>query len=315
MIKYSIIVPVFNEELVIAETYKRLTKVMSSLDESYEILFVNDGSRDKTSEIIEQFCKHDRSIKLINFSRNFGHQIAVTAGMEYSKGQAVVIIDADLQDPPEVIVQMIEKWKEGYDVVYGKRLKRHGESVFKKLTAKVFYRFLAKMTTVKMPVDVGDFRLIDRTVCDTMNSFTEKNRYVRGMVSWVGFKQTAVEYVREERFAGETKYPLKKMIKLAGDAILSFSYKPLKMSGLIGIVISALSFLYLIVIIFQKIFTNTTVEGWASILAVILFFNGISLILNGITAEYIGRIYEETKNRPLYIVSDTVGLDEEKIIR
>jgi dolichol-phosphate mannosyltransferase len=231
--------------------------------------------------------------------------------MEYSKGQAVVIIDADLQDPPQVILSMIEKWKEGYDVVYGKRSKRKGESWFKKITAKLFYRFLNSMTSVDIPVDTGDFRLIDRKVCDTMNSLTEKNRYVRGLVSWVGYKQVEVEYVREERFAGETKYPLKKMIKLAADAIVSFSYKPLKLAGLIGVLLSLCSFVYLIIIILQKLFTDTTVAGWASILAVMLFFNGVTLVLQSINGAYIGRIYEETKNRPLFIVRDTIGIEEE----
>lgn len=312
MIKYSIIVPVFNEEEVLGETYKRLTQVMESTGESYEIILINDGSRDKTPEMANELCRRDDRIRLINFSRNFGHQIAVTAGMEYSCGQAVVIIDADLQDPPEVILKMIEKWKEGYDVIYGRRLERKGETFFKKFTAKVFYRFLDHMTSVSMPVDTGDFRLIDRKVCDTMNSLTEKNRYVRGLVSWVGYKQTGVEYVREERFAGETKYPLKKMLKLAGDAIMSFSYKPLKIAGLTGGLLSAASFIYLIVIVCQRLFTNTTVAGWASILAVMLFFNGVTLIMHSITGEYIGRIYEETKNRPLYIVRDTAGFKNEE---
>lgn len=311
MIKYSIVVPMYNEEEVIHESYKRLTKVMKSTNESYELIFVNDGSRDKTLELAEELCQKDKCLKVINFSRNFGHQIAVTAGMEYSLGQAVVIIDADLQDPPEVILQMIAKWKEGYDVVYGRRLKRKGETFFKKITAKLFYRFLDSMTSVTMPVDTGDFRLIDRKVCDTMNSLTEKNRYVRGLVSWVGYKQTAVEYVREERFAGETKYPLKKMLKLAADAIMSFSYKPLKIAGLVGALLSVFSFIYLIVIIWQRLFTNTTVTGWASILAVMLFFNGVTLILHSVTGEYIGRIYEETKNRPLYIVRDTIGFEQD----
>lgn len=311
MIKYSIVVPMYNEEEVIHESYKRLTKVMKSTNESYELIFVNDGSRDKTLELAEELCQKDKCLKVINFSRNFGHQIAVTAGMEYSSGQAVVIIDADLQDPPEVILQMIAKWKEGYDVVYGRRLKRKGETFFKKITAKLFYRFLDSMTSVTMPVDTGDFRLIDRKVCDTMNSLTEKNRYVRGLVSWVGYKQTAVEYVREERFAGETKYPLKKMLKLAADAIMSFSYKPLKIAGLVGTLLSVFSFIYLIVIIWQRLFTNTTVTGWASILAVMLFFNGVTLILHSVTGEYIGRIYEETKNRPLYIVRDTIGFEQD----
>lgn len=311
MIKYSVIVPMYNEEEVIHESYKRLTEVMTKTKESYELIFINDGSRDRTLEIATDLCEKDNHMRLINFSRNFGHQIAVTAGMENSCGQAVIIIDADLQDPPEVMLEMIKKWKEGYDVVYGKRLKRKGETIFKKFTAKMFYRFLNAMTTVDMPVDTGDFRLIDRKVCDTMNSLSERNRYIRGLVSWVGYKQTSVEYVREERFAGETKYPLKKMIKLAGDAILSFSYKPLKMAGVLGVLLSFASFLYLIVIICQRIFTTSTVPGWTSILAVILFFNGVTLILHGVTGEYIGRIYEETKNRPLYIIRDKLGFDKE----
>lgn len=312
MVRYSIIVPVYNEEEVIMETYRRLTKVMDSTGEPYEILFVNDGSRDQTFQLAEEICKGDPRIRVINFSRNFGHQIAVTAGMEYSKGQAVVIIDADLQDPPEVIPLMIEKWKAGYDVVYGKRLKRKGETFFKKATAKLFYRFLNHMTNVDIPVDTGDFRLIDRKVCDTINSLTEKNRYVRGLVSWVGYRQTGVEYVREERFAGETKYPLKKMLKLAGDAMLSFSYKPLKIAGLVGGLLSAASFIYLIIIIYQRLFTDTTITGWASTLVVMLFFNGVTLVMHSITGEYIGRIYEETKNRPLFIVRDTIGFEDKQ---
>lgn len=311
MVKYSIVVPAFNEQEVLEETYKRLTEVMEQTKENYEIIFINDGSRDRTYEIAEEICKRDLHIKLINFSRNFGHQIAVTAGMKYSSGQAIVIIDADLQDPPKVILDMIQKWKEGYDVVYGQRLKREGETFFKKFTAKCFYRMLNKMTSMEIPVDTGDFRLIDRKVCDVMNSIREKNRYVRGLVTWVGFKQTAVEYKRESRFAGETKYPLKKMIKLATDAILSFSYKPLRLAGLVGGVLSACSFIYLIVIIIQKLFTDTTQPGWASIFAIILFFNGVSLILHSITGEYVGRIYEETKNRPLYIVRDTINFDKD----
>ena len=311
MVKYSIVVPAYNEQEVLEETYKRLTEVMEQTKENYEIIFINDGSRDRTYEIAEEICKKDKHIKLINFSRNFGHQIAVTAGMKYSSGQAIVIIDADLQDPPRVILEMIQKWKEGYDVVYGQRLKREGETFFKKFTAKCFYRFLNKMTSMQIPVDTGDFRLMDRKVCDVMNSIREKNRYVRGLVTWVGFKQTAVEYKRESRFAGETKYPLKKMIKLATDAILSFSYKPLRLAGLVGGALSVCSFIYLIVVIIQKLFTNTTQPGWASLFAIILFFNGVSLILHSITGEYVGRIYEETKNRPLYIVRDTINFDKD----
>lgn len=310
MIKYSVVVPVYNEELCIEETHRHLTEVMSSAEESYEIIYVNDGSRDRSMEIISEIYKKDNRTKLINFSRNFGHQIAITAGMQYSVGQAVVVIDADLQDPPEVILEMIKKWKEGYDVVYGKRISRKGETVFKKVTAKLFYRFLNSMTSIDIPVDTGDFRLIDRRVCDTMNSLSEKSRYVRGLVSWVGYKQIGVEYIREERFAGETKYPLKKMFKLASDAIFSFSYKPLKVAGVIGWVVSGLGFIYLLNIIWQKLFTNNTVAGWASTLAILLLFNGLSLILHSITGEYVGRIYEETKDRPLFIVRDTVGFYE-----
>lgn len=310
MVKYSVVVPAYNEQEVLEESYKRLTEVMEQTKENYEIIFINDGSRDRTYEIAESLCEKDKHVKLINFSRNFGHQIAVTAGMEYSSGQAIVIIDADLQDPPHIILEMIKKWKEGYDVVYGQRLKREGETFFKKFTAKCFYRFLNKMTSMQIPVDTGDFRLIDRKVCDVMNQIHEKNRYVRGLVSWVGFKQTAVEYKRESRFAGETKYPLKKMIKLATDAILSFSYKPLRLAGLIGGALSVCSFVYLIVVIIQKLFTNTTQPGWASLFAIILFFNGVSLILHSITGEYVGRIYEETKNRPLYIVRDTLNFEQ-----
>lgn len=208
--KYSIVVPLYNEEEVILESFKRLKQVMDKTGESYELLFVNDGSQDKTEELAAKLANEHKEVKLISFSRNFGHQIAITAGMDAASGEAIVVIDADLQDPPEVILQMIEKWKEGYEVVYGQRIKRKGETFFKKFTAKLFYRILKSMTSVDIPVDTGDFRLIDRKVCDAMKSLTEKNRYVRGLVSWVGFKQCAVTYVRDERFAGETKYPLKK---------------------------------------------------------------------------------------------------------
>ena len=311
MVKYSVVVPLYNEEQVITETYKRLTEVMSKADGEYELIFVNDGSRDETANMAQDICDADSSVKLINFSRNFGHQTAITAGMENSSGQAVVVIDADLQDPPEVILLMIEKWKEGYDVVYGKRLKRKGESVFKKATAKMFYRFLDSMTNVDMPVDAGDFRLIDRKVCDEMGRIGENNRYVRGLVSWVGFKQTGVEYVREERFAGETKYPLKKMIKFAGDAIISFSYKPLKLAAYMGYFMSLLSFAYLIYVVIRKLIVGDLGDGWASIVAITLFFNGITLIVLGILGEYVGRIYDESKKRPLYIISEKVNFNGE----
>lgn len=306
-IRYSIVVPMYNEEEVIAETYKRLSEVMQRQPETYELVFVNDGSRDRTTSIVREIAAQDSALRLIDFSRNFGHQVAISAGMDYAVGDAVVVIDADLQDPPEVILQMIDKWKEGYDVVYGKRLKRKGETFFKKITAKVFYRVLRSMTTVDMPVDAGDFRLIDRKVCDVLRSLKEKNRYVRGLVSWVGFKQASVEYVREERFAGETKYPLKKMIRFALDGITSFSNKPLKLATYLGLVVSAGSFIYLVIVILQKLFTDNAQIGWTSTVAIVLFFNGLMLMLMGVIGEYIGRIYEETKERPLYIVREASG--------
>jgi len=311
-IRYSVVIPVYNEEPVIEESYKRLKAVMEQTKESYELIFVNDGSCDGTEQMISALCDLDKTVKLISFSRNFGHQTAITAGMEASSGQAVVVIDADLQDPPEVILEMIEKWKEGFDVVYGQRIRRKGETFFKKLTAKFFYRTLKSLTDVEIPVDTGDFRLIDRKVCDVLSSLTEKNRYVRGLVSWVGFRQTAVSFERQERFAGETKYPFKKMVKFAVDGITTFSYKPLKIATYLGFFLSFLSFLYLLVVIWLKLFTDWTVSGWASILSVSLFFNGIVLIMLGIIGEYIGRIYDESKNRPLYVVSEKKGFTDEK---
>lgn len=311
MVRYSIIVPLYNEEEVVCETHKRLSTVMSSTGEEYEIVYVNDGSRDNTEKLVKEIMASDKHTCLINFSRNFGHQTAISAGMDNARGQAIVVIDADLQDPPEVILDMIAKWKEGFDVVYGKRTVREGETAFKKVTAKLFYRFLSSMTPIDIPNDTGDFRLIDRKVCDAMKSLTEKNRYVRGLVSWVGFKQTSVEYVRKQRFAGETKYPLKKMLKFAGDAITSFSYKPLKLAGYAGYTLSIASFLYLLYIVIRKLTVGDFSIGWASTVAISLFFNGVVLIVLGIMGEYIGRIYDECKGRPLYIIDEKLGFDDE----
>ncbi|MFF2484488.1 glycosyltransferase family 2 protein [Paenibacillus sp. NPDC058071] len=309
--KYSIVVPMFNEQEVIEHTYRKLKEVMDGYGEPYELVFVNDGSIDRTVAIVGEISRDDRNVRLINFSRNFGHQVAITAGMDYAQGDAVVIIDADLQDPPEVILQMIEKWKEGYEVVYGKRIKRKGETVFKKLTAMMFYRLMTSMTNFDIPTDTGDFRLIDRKVCDVLRGLKEKNRFVRGLVSWVGFRQTSVEYVREERFAGETKYPLKKMIHFAIDGITSFSHKPLKIATYIGFTLSISSFIYLLIVLYQKLFTNATITGWASTVGINLFFNGIILILLGMIGEYIGRIYDESKGRPLYIVREELGFEKD----
>jgi len=303
---YSVVIPAYNEQEVINTTYERLTKVMTELGEPYELIFVNDGSKDQTAFILGGFCENDSSVRLINFTRNFGHMPAISAGMEYARGQAVFVIDADLQDPPELFPEMVAKWKEGYHVVYGKRIKRKGESIFKKLSAKLFYRFLRVMTSVDLPPDTGEFRLIDRQVCDTVNKLPEKNRYIRGLVSWVGFKQVPVEYEREKRFAGVTKYPLRKMLKFAMDAITSFSYKPLKLATMLGFTISVISFLYILYVIYQVFFTDRTVEGWASTIAAILFTQGIVLMILGLMGEYIGRIYTEIQNRPNYIIQEII---------
>ncbi len=311
-IRYSVVIPVYNEEECIAATYGRLAEIMDGTGESYELVFINDGSRDRSAEIISSLGSGDNRVKLVDFSRNFGHQIAVTAGLKHASGQAIIVIDADLQDPPEVIPQMIEKWKQGFDVVYGQRLKRQGESLFKKATASIFYRTLRSMTNVEIPVDTGDFRLMDRKVVDVMNELSEQNRFIRGLVSWVGFKQTALEYVRDERFAGETKYPFKKMLKFALDGITSFSYKPLKIASYLGFALSAFSFVYLIIVLYQKLFTSNTIAGWTSTLAANLLFNGITLMMLGIMGEYIGRIYDESKRRPLYVIKNKVGFDDEE---
>ncbi len=308
----SILIPMYNEEEVIEETYHRLKKVMDKIGESYELVFVNDGSKDRSAQIISDLAKTDENIRLIDFSRNFGHQIAVTAGLDYVQGEAIVIIDADLQDPPEVIPQMLEKWREGYDVVYGKRLKRQGETAFKKASAHIYYRVLGALTDGNIPRDTGDFRLINRKVCEAIKELPEKNRFLRGMVNWVGFNQIAVEYVRDERWAGETKYPLKKMLKFAADGIFSFTYKPLKLATYIGLFLSVIGFLYLLVVLFQRLFTDTALTGWASLMAVTLVFHGITLVILGIVGEYIGRIYEEVKGRPLYIVKETIGFKNDK---
>jgi dolichol-phosphate mannosyltransferase len=314
-IKYSIIVPVFNEEEVIQKTYQRLITVMNSTNAPYELLFINDGSKDKTEEILIEIGRNDKKVKLINFSRNFGHQVAISAGMDYAQGEAVVIIDADLQDPPELILDMIEKWMEGYDVIYAKRLSRKGESFFKKQSASLFYRTLRSMTDIDIPLDTGDFRLMDRKVVEEIKGLREKNRFVRGIASWVGFRQTAIEYERDARAAGETKYPLKRMLKLSMDGITSFSYKPLKLASYAGAVLAISGLIYMFYVFYLKIFTDATVPGWSSLIIIQLFFSSFVLILLGIMGEYIGRIYDETKNRPLYIVRDYYGLEERNTLR
>lgn len=311
-VRYSIVIPVYNEEAVIHETYRRLTEVMAATGEPYELLFVNDGSRDATASLIKGFIERDDSVKLINFSRNFGHQIAITAGMDYAAGDAIVVIDADLQDPPELILEMIAKWREGFDVVYAKRTQRKGETFFKKQTAHLFYRLLRASTDVDIPVDTGDFRLMDRKVCDEMKRLPEKNRFVRGLVSWVGFRQTAVEYVREERMAGETKYPLRRMLKLCLDGMTSFSFKPLKLAGYLGALLSFSGLLYTLTVFYLILFTKVHVAGWNALAIMQLFFSGLILAVLGVFGEYVGRIYDESRRRPLYIVRDCHGMKKKE---
>lgn len=298
----SVIVPVYNEELVIEHTYERLNNVLVNLNIDYEMIFVNDGSKDSTLTKLKKLSEEHSKVKVVDFSRNFGHQIAVTAGMDNSSGDVVVLIDADLQDPPELIGELLMKWREGYDVAYAQRAIRHGETLFKKLTAKLFYRTLRSMTDIDIPVDTGDFRLMDRKVVDSLLSFRERHRFIRGLVSWVGYKQIGVPYQREERFAGESKYPLRKMIKFSLDGITSFSFKPLQFASKLGFFTAVIGLLSIIATLYMKLFTNLTVQGWTSLMIVCLFLGGIQLIVLGVLGEYIGRIYDEVRQRPLYIV-------------
>ena len=307
----SIIIPCFNEEEVISETFKRILKIASEITYlDIEIIFVDDGSKDLTPVLLQNFVNKKNFVKAIFLSRNFGHQIAVTAGLDSSKGDAVVIIDADLQDPPEVIHEMILEWEKGYDVVYGKRIDRKGESIFKKLTAKMFYRILNMLSDVYIPLDTGDFRLISKNVVQNLKQMPEKDRFLRGMISWVGFRQTAIKYHRDKRFAGVSKYPLRKMLRFASDGILSFSTKPLQISIGLGMVSSFLSLLVICYALFLRIFTNIWVEGWTALMIAVLFIGGIQLLCIGILGNYIGRIYDESKNRPLYLVRQYRGFDK-----
>ncbi|KUO96942.1 glycosyltransferase [Ferroacidibacillus organovorans] len=300
----SVVIPAYNEELVIEETCSRLIRVMDQLHFPYELLFVNDGSRDNTYRILERLAGEIPNVKVLDFSRNFGHQIAVTAGIDHAVGDVVILIDADLQDPPELIADFLEKWREGYDVVYAVRMRREGETWFKRLTAKLFYRMLRKMTEIEIPVDTGDFRLMDRSVVESLRTIKEKHRFIRGLVSWVGFRQIGVPYERAERFAGESKYPLRKMLKFSLDGITSFSFRPLQWASKLGMASSGIGFLFILVLLYLKIFTTLTIQGWTSLMVVVLFLGGIQLFMLGVLGEYIGRIYDEVRDRPLYLIRE-----------
>jgi glycosyltransferase involved in cell wall biosynthesis len=308
----SIVVPCYNEEAVIAETIQRLSRFGQEINElELEFIFVDDGSQDATRSLLRQHASQDARIRIVSFARNFGHQIAVTAGIDCARGDAVVLIDADLQDPPEAIHGMLKLWREGFDVVYGTRTDRPGESAFKRLTATGFYRLLNRLSDVPIPLDTGDFRLMSRRVVDTLKAMPEQDRFVRGMVSWAGFKQVALPYQRAKRFAGESKYPLSKMLRFASDGIMSFSAKPLQLAMAMGMGASLLALLGIFYALFLRIFTNIWVEGWTALIIAVLFLGGVQLICIGILGEYIGRIYKESKQRPLYVVQEYEGFPEE----
>lgn len=304
----SVVVPCFNEEEVVEATYKRLVTVLESLRHiEFELVFVDDGSRDRTLEILRSLQRSDRRIKVVAFSRNFGHQIAVTAGLEHATGDAVVLIDADLQDPPEVIAEMVTRWRSGADVAYGVRTDRAGETPFKIWTAKVFYRALNRLSDVAIPLDTGDFRLMDRAVVDTLVNMPEHDRFVRGMVAWVGFRQEAVTYRRGPRLAGETKYPLKKMLRFAMDGILSFSTFPLRLATWMGLGTASISAVVLLYAMAARLLTDVSVPGWTLLFIAYTSIGGLQLMSLGLLGEYVGRIYREAKRRPLYVVREKLG--------
>lgn len=303
----SLVVPIWNEEAVIPELYRRVLGIMEAIGESWELVCVNDGSTDRSLELLVDLHARDPRVKVLDFSRNFGHQIAITAGADFAQGDAVIVMDADLQDPPEVVQRMVEQWRAGYEVVYARRISRQGETRFKLFTAGLFYRLLQRITDIHIPLDTGDFRLMDRRVVLAMRRLREQHRFMRGLSSWVGFRQIGIEYERAERYAGETKYPLSKMVKLATSAITGFSYVPLQLATYFGFAMALLSLLGIVVTIILRLSGSNFFLGQATTLVSVLFLGGVQLIFLGIIGEYLGRIYDEVKNRPLYIVSRAYG--------
>ncbi len=305
----SVVVPCYNEEEVIPITHNRLIFVLEEITPQFELIYIDDGSQDETPNHLRQLQQHDQRVKVVFLSRNFGHQMAITAGLDHVSGDAVVLIDADLQDPPEVIKEMVNRWYEGYDVVYGVRTDRQGETPFKLWSAKAFYRMMNRLSDVPIPLDTGDFRLMDRRVVEALKIMPERDRFLRGMISWVGFRQVAVSYQRSPRIAGVSKYPLFKMIRFAADGILSFSLVPLRIAIWVGLLTVALSFLGILYALFVRLFTLSWVPGWTISFIAILFIGGIQLIFLGVIGEYIGRIYREDKRRPLYLVRESLGFE------
>ena len=303
-ITYSVIAPIYNEKENIPELYRRVSEVMKSTRKRWELVLVDDGSTDGSTDMIRELAKKDKHVRPVIFARNFGHQIAITAGWDYARGDAVVIIDADLQDPPELILEMVEKWQEGYEVVYAVRAEREGESWFKLWTASLFYRIIYRITDVDIPLDTGDFRLMDRKVVNVLKSMRERYRFPRGMSAWVGFKQIGVEYKRAARTAGETKYPFKKMFRLAINAVTGFSYFPLQVATYAGFISAGIAAVAIPIVAYMRISGSLAFEGQATTLIAVLFLGGVQLISLGILGEYIGRLYDEAKGRPLYIVRE-----------
>lgn len=312
MTDFSVIIPIYNEQENIDLLYQRLKKVSSDISSNHELIFINDGSKDASMRLILALAANDPSIKYIDFSRNFGHQIAVSAGLDYAQGKVVAIIDADLQDPPELIPDMISKMKEGFEVVYAKRRSREGETFLKKLTARLFYRLLASITSVEIPVDTGDFRVIDHKIVKVLREMPEQHKFLRGQISWIGFNQTFIEYDRAERHGGKTGYTYKKMIRFALDGITSFSRFPLKVATMSGFLVSGIAFLLIIYALYAKFFKDDTIPGWTSLMLAITFIGGIQLISIGIIGEYIGRLSDNVRKRPLYIVRDSNSNDDDK---
>jgi dolichol-phosphate mannosyltransferase len=307
-IKYSFIVPVYNEEATIAELYRRVEAVMQQLDGSAELILVNDGSRDRCLELMRSLRLKDDRVCYLSFARNFGQQIALTAGLNFARGQVIVVLDADLQDPPELVPEMVQLWRQGYDVVYAQRTQRSQEGWFKRLTAYVFYRVLQRLAEVDIPTDTGDFCLMDRRVVDVLNSMPERNRYIRGLRSWIGFRQTAITFDRDPRFAGEVKYTFSKSLALAINGLVSFSKLPLQLSTYVGLAAAGMSLLMAILVIYWRVFYPASpLTGYATIATAFFFLGGVQLFSIGILGEYVGRIYEEVKNRPLYTLSEVGG--------
>lgn len=309
-IEISIVVPLYNEESNISYLFERLESVLNNLNTIYEIVCVNDGSTDNTLQSLIEQHQRNNSIKVINLSRNFGKEIALTAGIDYTSGNAVIPIDADLQDPPELITNLIDKWREGYDVVYATRRSRHGESWLKRFTANNFYRIIGQMSHIPIPPNTGDFRLMDRKVVEALKKMTERTRFMKGLFAWVGFKQTSIIFDREPRFQGKTSWNYWKLWNFALDGIISFSLIPLKIWSYIGIIISFISLLYASFLVIHTIILGVDIPGYASIIVSVLFLGGIQLISLGIIGEYLGRIYEEVKERPLYLVRESYGFEK-----